>query len=189
MAEALGAAGRVGRKRPRRARASSTLAQVTVLARVTNDLDEPRGPDVLYSVEVPMEWLEEGASVSIALPRLLPCARCEGGGCDVCGRKGAFEVPSLEGPVVVSLPRQSGAAPNALRLRLPGYGALADASLPLGHLILTVVPRDAAFGWAPAATVSKVEVMGGARKPMHWSVGAFGLVIGVLALLAWWLLG
>ena len=165
------------------------LALVTVLARVTNDLDEPRGPDVLYTVEVPMEWLEEGASVSIALPRLLPCARCEGGGCDVCGRKGAFEIPLLEGPVVVSLPRQSGAAPSALRLRLPGYGARGDETLPLGHLILTVVPRDAAFGWAPATTVAKVEVAGARHKAMHWSVGAFGLVIGVLAVLAWWLLG
>lgn len=165
------------------------LAQVTVLARVTHDLDEPRGPDVLYTVEVPMEWLEGGASVSIVLPRLLPCARCEGGGCDVCGRKGAFEVSSLEGPVVVSLPRQSAAAPSALRLRLPGYGARGDATLPLGHLILTVVPRDAAFGWAPAATVTKVEAPGAALAPMHWSVGAFGLLIAVLAVLAWWLLG
>jgi len=162
---------------------------VTVLARVTNDLDEPRGPDVLYTVEVPMEWLEEGASVSIALPRLLSCARCEGGGCDLCGRKGAFELDALEGPVIVSLPRQPVATPSALRLRLPGYGARGEASLPLGHLILTVVPRDAAFGWAPAASVSKLEAAGAAVAPMHWSVGAFGLLIGVVALLAWWLLG
>src|SRR5688572_32745298 len=98
------------------------LPQVTVLARVTLDLDEPRGPDVLHGVEVPMEWLEQGASVSIVLPRLLSCARCEGGGCDVCARKGAFEI-STEAPIVVSLPRQPGAAPSAVRLRLPGYGA------------------------------------------------------------------
>lgn len=160
-----------------------------MLARVTNDLDEPRGPDVIYTVEVPMEWLEEGSSVSIVLPRLLPCARCEGGGCDVCGRKGAFEITAPEGPIVVSLPRQASASPSALRLRLPGYGARSDAALPLGHLILTVVPRDAAFGWAPAASVTKVDVAGAAHKPMHWSVAAFGLLIGVVALLAWWLLG
>ena len=171
---------------PRAGPASSTLYAVTVLARVTNDVDEPRGPDVLFSVEVPMEWLEEGASVSIALPRLLSCARCEGGGCDVCGRKGAFE-QAADGPVIVSLPRQVGAAPSALRLRLPGYGARGDAALPLGHLILTVVPRDAAFGWAPAHSVQKVETRDGSRRPAHWATGAWGIAIAALALIAWWL--
>jgi hypothetical protein len=161
---------------------------VTVLARVTNDLDEPRGPDVQHSVEVPMEWLEEGATVSIVLPRFLPCARCEGGGCDVCVRKGAFELPGVDGPVIVSLPRQSGAAPSALRLRLPGYGAQGDAALPVGHLILTVVPRDAAFGWAPANSVHKVDTSGGAGRPVHWATGVWVLALGVLAVVTWWLL-
>jgi hypothetical protein len=154
---------------------------------VTNDADEPRGPDVLHNVEVPIEWLEEGASVSIVLPRLLNCARCEGGGCDVCGRKGAFE-QAAEGPVIVSLPRQqAGAAPSALRLRLPGYGARGDAALPVGHLILTVLPRDAAFGWAPAPSVQKVDTSDGGRSPAHWATGAWGIVIAALALIAWWL--
>jgi hypothetical protein len=162
---------------------------VTVLARVTNDLDEPRGPDVLHVVEVPMEWLEEGASVSIVLPRLLPCARCEGGGCDVCGRKGAFEIGEA-GPLVVSLPRQPGGAPSAVRLRLPGYGARGAESLPPGHLILTVVPRDAAFGWAPANSLTKLEAPGGAPRATstHWAVGLWGLAIGMIGLLLWWLL-
>lgn len=160
---------------------------MTVLARVTNDLDEPRGPDVLHHVEVPMEWIGEGASISIALPRLLPCARCEGGGCDVCARKGAFEI-SAEAPVVVSLPRQPGGAPSAVRLRLPGYGALGAPELPPGHLILTVVPRDAAFGWAPASNVQRVEARADTQRPAHWSAGVWGLAIGVVALLAWWLL-
>lgn len=159
---------------------------MTVLARVTNDVDEPRGPDVLHTVEVPMEWLGQGASVSVALPRLLTCARCEGGGCDACGRKGAFEQAG-EGPVVVSLPRQAGAVPAALRLRLPGYGARGDGALPRGHLILTVVPRDDAFGWAPAQSVQKVETGGGPGQATHWATGAWGLAIAVLASLAWWL--
>jgi hypothetical protein len=159
---------------------------VTVLARVTGDIDEPRGPDVLYSVEVPLEWLEEGATISMNLPRLLPCARCQGGGCDVCGRKGAFD-SSIEGPVIVSLPRQAAPAPSALRLRLPGYGARGDAALPLGHLILTVVPRDAAFGWAPAAGVTKLETKVTAKAATHWGVGAWGLIIGIAGLIAWWL--
>lgn len=164
------------------------LEAVTVLARVTNDIDEPRGPDVQHAIEVPMEWLEEGATVSFVLPRLLTCARCEGGGCDACGRKGAFVTDRSDGPVMVSLPRQSASAPSALRLRLPGYGARGDATLPLGHLILTVVPRDAAFGWAPASTVQRLETRGGSRRPAHWGAGAWGLVIAALGLLTWWLL-
>lgn len=134
-----------------------------------------------------MEWLEEGASVSILLPRLLTCARCEGGGCDVCGRKGAFDQASVDEPVVVSLPRQSTVPPSALRLRLPGYGARGEAALPAGHLILTVVPRDAAFGWAPAQSVQKVDTSDGARSPTHWATGAWGIAIAVSALIAWWL--
>ena len=125
---------------------------------------------------------------AIALPRLLPCARCQGGGCDVCGRKGAFEIGSIDGPVVVSLPRQSTPTPSALRLRLPGYGARGDdAELPLGHLILTVVPRDAGFGWAPAPSLSRVETSGARPTTTHWAVGAWGLVFGIVGLLAWWL--
>lgn len=165
---------------------------MAVLARVTNDLSEPRGPDVLHTVEVPAEWLAEGASVELKVPRFLPCARCEGGGCDLCARKGAFEVAAAEGTseVVITLPRQAGSAPSAVRLRLPAAGArdASDPQLPPGHLLLTVIPRDAAFGWAPAPTLRKLEQpqSGGQASWANARMWAIGLVL--VSLLSWWLL-
>jgi len=79
---------------------------VVALARVTQDLDEPRGPDVACSIEVPEAWFLVGATLQIALPRLLSCARCDGGGCDACERRGAFEqqAAGIASEVAVVLP-------------------------------------------------------------------------------------
>jgi hypothetical protein len=118
---------------------------VAVLARVTEDLDQPRGPDAMCSIEVPSAWFLEAAGVEVRLPRLLTCARCEGGGCDACGRRGAFEQAGSGAPneLVVTLPLQAPEATAPVRLRLPAYGARAaeDSGLPNGHLLLTIVPR------------------------------------------------
>jgi hypothetical protein len=54
-------------------------------------------------------------------------------------------------------------------------------------LILTVLPRDAGFGWAPAQSVQKVDASDGARRQTHWATGAWGIVIAALALIVWWL--
>lgn len=165
---------------------------MAVLARVTHDVDEPRGPDVLHTVEVPAEWLAEGASVELKLPRFLPCARCEGGGCDLCGRKGAFEAAAAEGSseVVLTLPRQAGATPSAVRLRLPAVGARddTDPALPPGHLLLTVIPRDAAFGWAPAPTLRKLEQPQGGGQQSWADTRMWAIAFVLVSLLSWWLL-
>jgi len=163
---------------------------VAILARVTHDLAEARGPDVLANVEVPVRWFEEGASVEIRLPRLLPCARCEGGGCDLCARRGAFEAetPGPERELVVSLPRQPEGGSRRVCLRLPGYGARdsGDPELPFGHLLLTLVPRDEVEGWAPAANLRKLEVSvpppGRQRGSNVW---IWALAACLVTLLAW----
>ncbi len=99
----------------------------------------------MHSVEVPSAWFVEGASMEVRLPRLLSCARCEGGGCDACGRRGAFEHAGSGAPseVVVTLPAQPPDTTAPVRLRLPAHGARAaeDSGLPNGHLLLTIVPR------------------------------------------------
>lgn len=163
---------------------------MAVLARVTNDLDEPRGPDVLHTVEVPAEWLGEGASVALQVPRFLPCARCEGGGCDLCSRKGAFEAAGGSSEVVITLPRQGGSTPSAVRLRLPAAGARAttDPQLPPGHLLLTVIPRDAGFGWAPAPTLRKVQEQQGGGQANWADARMWAIVFVLVSLLSWWLL-
>jgi hypothetical protein len=134
---------------------------VAVLARVTGNPDEPRGPDVLHTIDVPSEWLELGLSVEVTLPRLLPCARCAGGGCDSCSRRGAFEQPASGVPsqVIVTLPNPQGGGSGALCLRLPGSGArhATDTALPLGHLLLTIVPREPTEGWLPAGSLRTLD--------------------------------
>lgn len=129
---------------------------MVALARVTQDLEEPRGPDVACSIEVPQDWFLVGATLQISLPRLLSCARCDGGGCDACERRGAFEQQSagIASEVAVVLPTQSAERYAPVRLRLPALGArAAEPELPSGHLLLTVVPRAPEPGWLPPLTV------------------------------------
>lgn len=165
---------------------------MTILARVTEDLDSARGPDVVARIEVPEDWVNAGASVALDLPRLVTCARCEGGGCDACGRKGAFERDTLgmSRELVVTLPRPSGAGESVaptLRLRLPGYGAPdpRDPALPPGHLLLTVVPRATEDGWAPSAQLRRLEPPPKPRPDLR-RAGIWAAAVALVTLLAWW---
>ncbi len=79
------------------------------------------------SIEVPVAWFEAGATLQIQLPRLLQCARCEGGGCDACGRRGAFEqqAAGIVSQVEIVLPKQPADSCAPVKLRLPSLGARA----------------------------------------------------------------
>jgi hypothetical protein len=87
----------------------------------------------------------------------LPCGRCQGGGCDGCERRGAFEqiASGIPSELAVTLPRQGQGPRSAVCLRLPDSGASAPAEseLPRGHLLLTVVPREPTPGWVPASSI------------------------------------
>lgn len=113
------------------------------------------------SIEVPVGWFEVGATLEVSLPRLLSCARCEGGGCDACERRGAFEqqAAGIAAQVAVVLPRQAAQACAPVRLRLPALGArAANPELPSGHLLLTVVPRPPEPGWVPSSSVQALAL-------------------------------
>jgi hypothetical protein len=123
-----------------------------ILGKITVDEPEgPRGPDLMHRIDVPGAWFEEGAGIEIEMPRRLACARCEGGGCDVCGRAGAFV---LRGPedvpekLSVTLPR----APEngVVILKIPEAGAPLEAG-PL-------TDEAPASLEAPAVTPAEVEV-------------------------------
>ena len=62
-----------------------------VLGRVTAP-DRPRGPDVVMTLSIPLDWMLAGATLEFELPRNLACAACGGGGCDACGRSGAVTI-------------------------------------------------------------------------------------------------
>ncbi|MBI4954871.1 MAG: hypothetical protein HY908_22810 [Myxococcales bacterium] len=52
-------------------------------------LDEAPGPRGRLRVTVPESWLATPSELEIRVPARLTCARCDGGGCDACGRSGA----------------------------------------------------------------------------------------------------
>jgi hypothetical protein len=124
---------------------------------------------VACSIEVPQAWFLVGATLQITLPRLLSCARCDGGGCDACERRGAFEqqAAGIASEVAVVLPTQPPESSSAVRLRLPALGArAADPALPAGHLLLTVVPHTPEPGWLPPPTV--LALLPRRRRTLHY---------------------
>ena len=63
------------------------------LARVvdTDSLASCAGPRGRITIEVPEAW--QGAEIDVAVPSRVPCARCDGGGCDGCERRGGYRIP------------------------------------------------------------------------------------------------
>lgn len=76
------------------------------------------GARARLAVDVPAAWLEEGADLAITAPSRLPCARCDGGGCDGCARSGALRAPEDAALRVVRtrVPPNIG---SAVALRIP----------------------------------------------------------------------
>ncbi|MGZ3448549.1 MAG: hypothetical protein ACXVEF_03070 [Polyangiales bacterium] len=81
-------------------------------------LDKKRTPRGRLSIVVPTKWLREGARLEVDLPAKVRCDLCDGGGCDACGRSGAYRAPEERGPLAVTLPRVSDDV-FALRLTNP----------------------------------------------------------------------
>jgi hypothetical protein len=169
-----------------------------VLGRVTKPVSKERGPDALYELRLPGEWLDQGASIEFELPRHLTCAACCGGGCDACGRSGALTVRGEDDPqeiVPVTLPeRQSRPGQPGVVLRIPEGGGLppAGCDFPRGFLLLRVVP-----GANSTATVRRIDRTGLApgqqthpatyRPAVHRA--ALALLVLVALIAAWWLGG
>src|SRR4051794_2515473 len=91
-------------------------------------LDEGLGARGRVRIAVPAEWLAAGCRIDLVAPRRLPCARCDGGGCDGCGRSGVLRAPEAEADrhLAITLPGTSNLA-VALRLTDPfGPGLVAQ---------------------------------------------------------------
>jgi hypothetical protein len=109
-------------------------------------LDASTGPRARLAVEVPAAWLAEGAELLVTAPARLPCARCDGGGCDACARSGALRAPESPDARVVraSIPP----TPRPVALRIPH---------PFGpdHAIEQLL-LELRAGAAPSACVTRV---------------------------------
>jgi hypothetical protein len=172
-----------------------------VIGRVTHDQDRPRGPDVRLELRVPERWLSDGATVEIALPRNLPCALCDGGGCDTCDRSGAMSLRGRDDPderVQVTLPRventRSSGTRGVVLLRVPDYGGMPPPGhdLPRGNLLLCVrAAGDPSagvmrIGRGASSIVAGLRSGSRGRAPdegaLPWKVALIGLVMIAIAL-------
>lgn len=160
------------------------------LARVTQEIDVPRGADLQFDISVPTAWM--GRTVRIALPRKLKCARCDGGGCDPCDRSGAGTLYAEGAPaetVRVALPQAPPGGQDVL-IRLPEQGgAPTDPSHVRGHLLLRV-----RFAQEPSPCVSletqahrdadaqRRELM---KRSLYMAVILVATFIGLLKLSGW----
>lgn len=134
-------------------------------------LDADEGPRARARITVPAGWADGASIVEIALPRALACARCDGGGCDGCGRSGALRGPASE-------------AARVVRVRLPkglGAGVTVRLAEPFGRgsaiaqLWLEVRPGEA----APSVR----RVAGGGREGRGAGGGRMAVAMAVLVVI------
>jgi hypothetical protein len=109
----------------------------TPLARLVDRdaLDASRGARARLRIEVPAAWIEEGAVVEITAPGRLPCAGCEGGGCDACGRSGALRAPEDPADRVVSAGLPGAGAPRGASVAIRLVRPFGDRSA-IDHLLV-----------------------------------------------------
>lgn len=134
-------------------------------------LDACGGPRARLRVAIPTAWAEAGATISFGAPARLACARCDGGGCDGCGRSGVLRAPedaSLRTLTVTVPPGRSG--PFVLRMSAP-FGAGASVE----QLLVEIVPGD-----EPSAGVTRLERASPARRALEPRSVALALVVALL---------
>jgi len=148
------------------------------LARVTSpeELDRATGPQAKLELVVPEEWLAEGCGLKVTAPKLLCCARCDGGGCDSCGRGGALRAPETRAQRSVQL-RLPGDHTTAVQLRL--VDPFDDSEIE--QLLVRVRP-----GPTPTRGVTRIEpALQLAPPPAGWWIKpALRVALVVLALVA-----
>jgi len=94
---------------------SSTLGRVLD----PEELDRAEGPRGRILLDVPDAWLAAGDAVELVVPARVTCARCEGGGCDECGRSGALRLPVDEAARTLRFSLPATTARNVVRLVRP----------------------------------------------------------------------
>lgn len=136
---------------------------------------------MLHRIFVPLRWLTTGACISVTLPRLLSCARCEGGGCDACDRGGALALcPPSEVPAPLIVRLGVSGAGQAQLIRIPERGApAAESEWPAGCLMLRVEPGELSSGVGTANPAAPAQWGGYPSKV--W------LLLPFLTGAVWWL--
>ncbi len=144
----------------------------------------PRGKHV---IEVPAAWL--GGEILVAFPVRIICARCDGGGCDGCHRRGGHRIEgdadarsvrvslphSMEGTVVLRLVRPFGNEATMTQLHLETrIGLSASAGVELHAM--PAPPQEA------IAASDRSYALKGLRN-VAWAIALIA-ALGIVTLLA-----
>ena len=146
------------------------------LARVTapEQLDRATGPLAKLELQVPASWLADGCALEVAVPKLLCCARCDGGGCDRCDRGGALRAPAevSQRTIHLSLP---GDHATAVQLRI--VAPFDDSDIE--QLLVQILP-----GAPTSAGVRRIEPSPGLAplSPGWWIQPALKVALVLLAI-------
>lgn len=144
-------------------------------------LDACEGARAKLMLKVDRAWMRDGATLRVAVPKRLPCARCDGGGCDGCDRSGVLRGPDDEQAraLTVELPgNQPVGSAVVLRLSKP------FANDAIAQLLIHLSPAD-----EPDARVTKVSrstalatsSQGGPRPLVVAALVAIAALLGWLA--------
>ena len=164
---------------------------MTEVARVLDRdaLDACEGPRVRIRIAVPRAWATELSTILVEAPERVPCAGCDGGGCDACGRSGVFRLGAspAERTFSVSLPVQLGNG-AVLRIARP-FGE----ESPIVLALCEVRPSSEASGCtrvpAPPAELANVAAPLALVPGRFLPVAAVGTLVAALAMLVTWWLG
>ena len=132
-------------------------------------------------IEVPGAWLTGAVELAVTTPARIVCARCDGGGCDGCGRSGALRGPVEEEARTLSVHLPNGSRGGArLRLVQP-FGVAAS----IEQLLVEVRPaRRASAGVAriaPAAALAGAPRFSSRAAP--WVFLILAVIAAVIALI------
>ncbi|MEM6788962.1 MAG: hypothetical protein AAF715_15685 [Myxococcota bacterium] len=145
--------------------------------------DACAGPRAVLALDIDLAWLQDaGRVVEVRVPRRLPCARCEGGGCDGCGRSGVVRAPENEARrgLRVTLPTtRPGPRSSVVVLRIERpFGPGSE----IAQLLLRLKPSDASDPRLSRVAATAVPPPGAASFPRP---GWVALLAAVAAAVGW----
>jgi hypothetical protein len=130
-------------------------------------------------IEVPGAWLVGAVELLVTAPARIVCARCDGGGCDGCGRSGALRGPVEEAARTLSVHLPDGSSGGALLRLVRPFGVVAS----IEQLLIEV--RPAGHASAGVARVAPAAALAGApRFPLRGAPWVFLILAAIAALIA-----
>lgn len=151
-------------------------------------LDESSGARARMRIAVLEAWVKERATVLVEAPERVECARCEGGGCDTCERRGGFrlgaDVATRSFPV--SLPAEVG---DGIVVRVPHpFASPCPGGLEIAQMLCEVRCASVAVGCRRVASErDKVHDLSSRpsslRSRVTWTLAS--LVLLTIATLGW----